>query len=184
MTARSLGKFFFSDGDTLERCYKDSLSGFREWYQLEHASDWVLIEENIGEHLSIDETSLQDDLFTFLSNKEGHCKKGTIVAAVRGTKAQDVVAVLLKIPEEQRLKVKEVTMDLSESMADIVMQAFPNATIVLDCFHIIARSPGQGPQGEKRVQEAPEAQCGPSPMVSQDASQEVQRQDQRPQAGP
>ena len=96
MTARSLGKFFFSDGDTLERCYKDSLSGFREWYQLEHASDWVLIEENIGEHLSIDETSLQDDLFTFLSNKEGHCKKGSIVAAVRGTKAQDVVEVLLR----------------------------------------------------------------------------------------
>ena len=115
MTARSLGKFFFSDGDTLERCYKDSLSGFREWYQLEHASDWVLIEENIGEHLSIDETSLQDDLFTFLSNK------------------------VLKIPEEQRLKVKEVTMDLSESMADIVTQAFPNATIVLDCFHIMRR---------------------------------------------
>ena len=139
MTARSLGKFFFTDGDTLERCYKDSLSGFREWEQLDHASDWALMEENIGEHLSIDETSLQDDLFTFLSNKEGHCKKGTIVAAVRGTKAQDVVAVLLKIPEEQRLKVKEVTMDLSESMADIVMQAFPNATIVLDCFHIMRR---------------------------------------------
>ena len=65
--------------------------------------------------------------------------KGTIVAAVRGTKAQDVVAVLLKIPEEQRLKVEEVTMDLSESMADIVTQAFPNATIVLDCFHIMRR---------------------------------------------
>ena len=87
MTARSLGKFFFTDGDTLERCYKDSLSGFREWNQLEHASDWVLLPENIGEHL----------------------------------------------------KVKEVTMDLSESMADIVMQAFPNATIVLDCFHIMRR---------------------------------------------
>ena len=139
VTARSLGKFYFTDGDTLERCYKDSLSGFREWEQLEHASDWVLLPENIGEHLSIDETSLQDDLFTFLSNKEGHCKKGTIVAAVRGTKAQDVVEILLKIPEEQRLRVKEVTMDLSESMADIVMQAFPNAAIVLDCFHIMRR---------------------------------------------
>lgn len=139
VTARSLGEFFFTDGDTLERCYKDSLSGFREWDQVEHASDWVLLPENIGEHLSIDETSLQDDLFTFLSNKDGHCKRGTIVAAVRGTKAQDVVDVLLKIPEVERLKVKEVTMDLSESMADIVTQAFPNATIVLDCFHIMRR---------------------------------------------
>ena len=139
VTARSLGEFFFTDGDTLERCYKDALSGFREWDQVEHASDWVLLPENIGEHLSIDETSLQDDLFTFLSNKDGHCKRGTIVAAVRGTKAQDVVDVLLKIPEVERLKVKEVTMDLSESMADIVTQAFPNATIVLDCFHIMRR---------------------------------------------
>lgn len=139
MTARCLGKFFFTDGDNLERSYKHSLSDFSEWGQLEHASDWVLIEKNIGERLSIDETSLQDDLFTFLSNKDGHCKKGTIVAAVRGTKACDVVAVLLKIPEAERLKVKEVTMDLSESMADIVAQAFPNATVVLDCFHIMRR---------------------------------------------
>lgn len=139
MTAHCLGKFFFTDGETLERCYKHSLSGFREWDQLEHASDWILLPENIGERLSIDETSLQDDLFTFLSNKEGHCKKGTIVASVRGTKVKDVVEVLFKIPEEQRLKVKEVTMDLSESMADIVTQAFPNATIVLDCFHIMRR---------------------------------------------
>ena len=139
MTARCLGKFFFTDGDNLERSYKHSLSGFPEWGQQEHASDWILVEKNIGEHLSIDETSLQDDLFTFLSNKDGHCKKGTIVAAVRGTKARDVVAILLKIPEAERLKVKEVTMDLSESMADIVMQAFPNATIVLDCFNIMRR---------------------------------------------
>lgn len=139
MTARCLGKFFFTDGDNLERSYKHSLSDFSEWNQLEHASDWILIEENIGERLSIDETSLQDDLFTFLSNKDGHCKKGTIVAAVRGTKAKDVVEVLLKIPEEQRLKVKEVTMDLSESMANIVTQAFPNAIVVLDCFHIMRR---------------------------------------------
>ena len=139
MTARCLGKFFFTDGDNLERSYKHSLSDYPEWEQLEHASDWMLIEENIGEHLSIDETSLQDDLITFLSNKDGHCRKGTIVAAVRGTKAKDDVEVLLNIPEEERLKVKEVTMDLSESMADIVTRAFPNATIVLDCFHIMRR---------------------------------------------
>ena len=139
MTARCLGKFYFTDGDTLERCYKDSLSGFDEWEQRDHAKDWVLLEENIGEHLGIDETSLQDDLFTFLSNKEGHCKQGTLVAAVRGTKAEDVLDILLKIPEEKRLKVKEVTADLSESMAAIVHKAFPNAILTLDCFHIMRR---------------------------------------------
>ena len=60
MTARCLGKFYFTDGDNLERSYKHSLSNFPEWDQLEHASDWILIEENIGERLSIDETSLRD----------------------------------------------------------------------------------------------------------------------------
>ena len=139
MTARSLGKFYFTDGDTLERCYKDSLSGFREWDQLEHASDWVLLKENMGEHLSIDETSLQDDLFTILSNKAGHGRQGTIISMVRGTKACEVIKVLMQIPEEDRLKVKEVTLDMSESMRSIVEQAFPNAIITLDCFHIIKR---------------------------------------------
>lgn len=113
MTARSLGKFYFTDGDTLERCYKESLSGFREWDQLEHAQDWVLLPDNMGEHLSIDETSLQDDLFTFLTNKDGHCQQGTLIAAVRGTKAEDVLSILLQIPAEARLKVKEITADLS-----------------------------------------------------------------------
>lgn len=139
VTARCLGKFYFTDGDNLERSYKQSLSDFPEWEQQDHAADWILLEDNIGESLSIDETSLQDDLFTILSNKDGHGKQGTVVAMVRGTKSDGVVDILLKIPEQQRLKVKEVTMDLSESMADIVSQAFPNATIVLDCFHIMRR---------------------------------------------
>ena len=41
----------------------------------------------MGEKLSIDESMHQKDLFTFLSNKDGHGKKGTLIAAIRGTKA-------------------------------------------------------------------------------------------------
>ena len=139
MTARCLGKYYFIDGDNLERCYKDSLSGFREWEQRSHAKDWVLQPGNMGERLSIDESSLQDDLFTFVTNKDGHCKQGTLIAAVRGTKAEEVLAILLKIPEDVRLKVKEVTADLSDTMAYIVHAAFPKATLTLDCFHIMKR---------------------------------------------
>ena len=105
MTARSLGRTYLVDGDALERAYKWNLSDFRSWNQKDHAGDWVLHPFNIGEHLSIDETSLQDDLFTILSNKAGHGLQGTIIAMVRGTKAQDVIKVLMKIPEEERLKV-------------------------------------------------------------------------------
>lgn len=57
------------------------MSGSREWNQLKHANDWVLLEENMGEHLSIDESMHAKDLFTFLSNKEGHGKKGTLYSS-------------------------------------------------------------------------------------------------------
>ncbi len=139
VTARSLGRAYFVDGDNLERTYKWVLSDFGSWEQRGHASDWVLNVGNIGESLSIDETMLHEDLFTILSNKAGHGREGTIIAMVRGTRSEDVAEILMKIPEADRLKVKEVTMDLSESMRSIVETVFPNAFITLDCFHILKR---------------------------------------------
>lgn len=127
------------DGSRLERNYKDNLSDFRQWSQIGHAADWMLLPQNMGVRLSIDETSLCDDLFTILSNKDGHGRKGTVIAMVRGTRCSDVVAQLMKIPTEQRLAVTEVTMDFSDSMYAIVRKCFPNATIVIDCFHIVKR---------------------------------------------
>lgn len=135
--ARSLERYYKVNGATLEKNYKECLSGFRAWGQLDHASDWILLAENIGESLSIDESMHQKDLFTFLSNKDGHGRKGTLIAAVRGTKASSVVEILMKIPEDRRLAVKEVTMDYSDSMYSIVEQAFPNAMITIDCFHVM-----------------------------------------------
>ena len=133
-----MSRFGFKiDGDTLENNYKEHLSGFREWDQLAHTDNWVLLVENMGEHMNIDECMHARDLFTFVSNKDGHGKKGTLAAAVRGTKASVAVEVLMRIPEEKRLAVKEVTMDYSDSMYSIVRQAFPNATIVIDCFHVM-----------------------------------------------
>ncbi|MFA6728489.1 MAG: transposase [Prevotella sp.] len=93
----------------------------------------------MGPRLSIDETSLQEDLFTILSNKDGHGRRGTVIAAVRGTKASEVIRILMQIPQEKRIEVREVTMDFSDSMYSIVSAVFPNATIVIDCFHIIKR---------------------------------------------
>ena len=86
VTARSPGRTYYVDGDNLERSYKYYLSDYSTWAQKDHAGDWVLVPDNIGEHLCIDETSLQDDLFTILSNKAGHGRQGTIISMVRGTK--------------------------------------------------------------------------------------------------
>lgn len=127
------------DAGNFRRNYKEVLSGFNQWEQKDHAADWILFPKNCGPRLCIDETSLHDDLFTILSNKDGHGKSGTIVAVVHGTKASDVIAQLMKLPQEQRLAVTEVTMDFSDSMMCIVRAVFPNATIIIDCFHIIKR---------------------------------------------
>ena len=127
------------ESGTLEHAYKYTWSGFIAWDQREHADNWVLLPENLGTHLSIDESCLHDDLFTILTNKDGHGRQGTVIAMVRGTKSADVIDKLLKLPLEERLKVEEVTMDLSESMRTIVETVFPNARITLDCFHIIKR---------------------------------------------
>ena len=67
VTARCVGRFFRTDGKYLGRVYKETLSDFRGWEQKSHAGDWVLLEGNMGERLSIDETMLHKDLFTFLS---------------------------------------------------------------------------------------------------------------------
>lgn len=137
MTAQCVGRFFQSDGKYLGRAYKEHLSGFAQWEHREHADQWMLLEQNMGERLSIDETMLHHDLFTFLSNKDGHCKKGTLIAAVKGTTVSEVARHLDNIPLESRMKVKEVTMDFSDSMMGIVRRVFPKAEIVIDLFHII-----------------------------------------------
>ena len=136
ITARSPGLYFTVDGNNLERAYKDHLSGFRNWEQASHAEDWVLHPKNIGKRLGIDETMLHKDLMTFLTNKEGHGKRHTLIAAVKGTKASDIINVLMQIPQEQREQVEEVTMDFSDSMFAVVTEAFPCSHTSLICFLI------------------------------------------------
>ena len=137
ITARSLERFFHVDGDEFERQYKEYLSNYRHWDQLSHAGEWILFPENIGPYLSIDETSLSNgELYTILTNREKHGGKGSIVAIIAGTKSEDVIEVLEKIPEETLQTVREVTLDLSESMRKIVRRCFPKASRVIDRFHV------------------------------------------------
>ena len=137
MTARSLGQYYKVNGDTLERAYKYHLSGYRGWKDISHADKYLVFPENFGPKMSIDETSTKDgELFTILSNRDNHCRKGSIAAIVRGTRIEDVVAALLLVPEDIRKKVGEITMDFSSSMAAIVEMAFPWAYRVLDRFHM------------------------------------------------
>ena len=93
--------------------------------------------KNLGKHLSLDETSLSNgELYTILTNKKANGKKGSIVAIVKGTKAEDVINVLNKIPVERRNMVKEVTVDMAGNMNLIAKKCFPRTEIVTDRFHV------------------------------------------------
>lgn len=117
--------------------YKEHFSDYRRWEQLEHASDYLLFPENIGPHLSLDESCLSSgEVYTFLTNKDGHGGPGTLVAVVHGTKAENVIAVFEKIGIGKRSQVEEVTLDLSSSMMLIARTAFPKARITNDRFHV------------------------------------------------
>ena len=140
ITGRSLEWFFDIDGDLFERQYKRHLSGYRQWKDTPeglHAGQWRGFPQNIGPHLSIDETSLsRGELYTIVTNKEAHGRKHSIVAIVLGTDSDVVLRALRQIKSELRNKVKEITLDLSESMHRICRLAFPKASRVIDRFHL------------------------------------------------
>lgn len=138
ITARSLERDYYINGDNFERSYKEVLSGYRDWDKEDsnHGDGWVVRPDNTGTSLSIDETCLSTgEVYTLLSNKAAHGGKGCLVAMVRGTKSGAVSAGIKNIPEGMRMKVTEVTMDFSESMRQIVKECFPKAIITLDRFH-------------------------------------------------
>lgn len=137
VTCHTLEEVYHINGHTFEKQYKEVLSGFRDWDQLEHADEWLLFPDNIGPRLAIDESSLSNgELYTFVTNRDARTRERSLVAVVAGTKSEDVIAVLLRIDEEKRLAVEEVTLDLSDSMRKIVRTAFPKASRVIDRFHI------------------------------------------------
>jgi len=137
VTCPTLEEYYHIDGHTFEKQYKEVLSGFRTWDQLSHADEWLLFPDNIGPRLAIDESSLSNgELYTFVTNRDARTRECSLVAVVAGTKSEDVITVLKRIDESQRYAVKEVTLDLSDSMRKIVRSVFPKANRVIDRFHI------------------------------------------------
>lgn len=105
------------------------LSGYDETI----APDDLLYAENLGRRLSIDDTGLVGrDGNTVIGNKDS----GKLVSLISGTKASRVVEIMSKIPFTQRVKVEEISMDLSSSYDWATRVLFPNATKIVDRFHV------------------------------------------------
>lgn len=98
----------------------------------------MIYPQNIGENLSIDELSLsKGELYTFVTNKKGRGKKKSLVAVIKGTKSQDIIDVLCKIPSQERSKVKTITLDMANNMQSSARMCFPNCNLITDRFHVV-----------------------------------------------
>ena len=133
----TIGSFYGVNGKKLQRQYRDHLSEFKEWKDKPHAREWLVFPQNIGKRLSIDETALsKGELYTIITNKSAKGRKGAIVAIMAGTKVEPIIEQLLKIPYSKRSKVKEITLDMANSMKVIAKKCFPKAIQVTDRFHV------------------------------------------------
>ena len=79
---------------------------------------------------------LNGELYTFLSNKDAHCKRALLLHMWKGTRIDDIAKCIMRIPEDYRSVVEEVTMDLSESMRASIVACFPEARRTVDRFHV------------------------------------------------
>ncbi len=92
----------------------------------------------MGEYLHIDEVAVTNgELYTYLTNPAGKAKKKTIVATIQGTSSEKIVQVVDKLPLCKRKKVKVVASDMALNMQSAIRRSFPNATLVVDKFHVI-----------------------------------------------
>jgi len=137
LSTSRIAKIYNTNSDKLQKAYKHNLSDYNSWRHKSHAEDWILYGKNLGKYLSIDETSLsKGELYTIVTNKEALGQKGTIVAMIKGTRSEDVIRVLEKLPLSRRNMVKEVTLDMAANMNLIAKRCFKKAIIVTDRFHV------------------------------------------------
>jgi transposase len=118
--------------------YRNKLSGYSDWCCEELSAGFYFNANNIGPYMSIDETCLSNgEVWTFLTNKDGKGGKGTLAAAIPGTKSDEIISTLVSaMGKSVRRRVKEITCDLSSSMMLIAAEVFYNAYVVNDRFHV------------------------------------------------
>lgn len=126
------------NGKYYAELYRNKLSGYANWCAEELGCGFYFNAANIGPYMSLDETCLSNgEVWTFLTNKDGHGGKGTLAAAIPGTKSDEIISILVAAMDRStRRKVKEVTCDLSPSMMLIAAEVFYNVHVVNDRFHV------------------------------------------------
>jgi transposase len=117
------------------------LSSYREFKKKkskEIEEESFVFPENFGENMAIDETGLIDgELYTIVINKKAKGKKGALAAIIKGTKSSIITrAITDKVGFEKLVNIKEITLDLSNSMDWTARQIVPNGLHTYDRFHV------------------------------------------------
>lgn len=127
--------------DRLLHAYKEHLSDFPKFQENKKENlrnESFVFPENFGEFMAIDETSLSNGTtYTILTNRQRKGQKGTIAAIIKGTRADPIVEdIFQSVKSQERFNIKEITLDMANSMDWISRQIAPNAVKTLDRFHV------------------------------------------------
>lgn len=138
LSVKHIAQMYCVNGKHFADLYRNKISGYAEWFEREFYVGYYFNPDNIGPYMSLDETCLSNgEVWTFLTNKDAHGGKGTLAAAIPGTKSDEIISILVNaMGKSLRRKVIEVTCDLSSSMMLIASEVFYNAHVVNDRFHV------------------------------------------------
>jgi len=138
LSIKHIAEIYCVNGKHFADIYRNRISDYHQWLEEEMLHGFYFNGDNIGPYMSLDETCLSNgEVWTFLTNKEGRGGKGTLAAAIPGTRSDDIIDKLVgAMGKSLRRKVKEVTCDLSPSMMLIASEVFYNAHVVNDRFHV------------------------------------------------
>lgn len=132
----------------LSRWYKHVLSGYEvskekgELNQYDHkpkgATKKIRVPivnlDHMGRELAIDDKHFRGRYYTIISNN----KTGKIILMARTIKSSEICSIVNKhIPIERRMDVRVITKDGAQAYDWVARQSFPNATKVLDKFHVL-----------------------------------------------
>lgn len=114
LSIRHIAQMYCVNGKHFADLYRNKISGYAYWCEQELGCGFYFNAANIGPYMSLDETCLSNgEVWTFLTNKDGHGGKGTLAAAIPGTKSDEIISILTAaMGKSVRRKVKEVTCDL------------------------------------------------------------------------
>ena len=138
LSIKHIAQMYCVNGKYFADLYRNKISDYADWCEEELSGGFYFNAANIGPYMSLDETCLSNgEVWTFLTNKDGRGGRGTLAAAIPGTKSDEIISILIgAMGKSLRRRVKEVTCDLSPSMMLIAAEVFYNAHVVNDRFHV------------------------------------------------